>query len=275
MDLKLVTASAAELKALGDDIPEGYIAGWASTPDLDSYRDVVIPGAFDASINTRGLTGPKGIKLLINHDWAKVGGAIKVLETRNGKLWIEAQLNLAISYAKDTYEAIKSAGGLSFSVGFFLQDYNIRQDANGRDYFELVRGDLFEVSVVPFPANEEATMEFYKSMDISPSDLRNLSEDDEETLTTLADFEKLLVSTGLVKSRNEAKLVTLAAKANAHLFEVKQKEEIPPAVEPEAIQEPVTQGEPEAPVADEKSLQPLFDMTSRLKKAFSLSTQEG
>jgi len=258
----MTPASEAELKAIGDDLPEGYLAGWASTPDLDSYRDVVLPDAFQASINTRGLTGPKGIKLLLNHDWSKVAGVIKVLEYRNGKLWIEAQLNLEISYAKDAHEAIKSAQGLSFSVGFFLQDYNIRQDANGRDYFELVKGDLFEVSVVPFPANDEATMEFFKSAEIEYEGFGS-DADDEEVIETLAEFEKMLVSRGLVKSRNDARLLTLEVKEHSHLF-VRKKAE-PEQVEPEGKQDVV-----EAPVADE-SLQKMFSHTEALRKAFSLN----
>jgi HK97 family phage prohead protease len=245
LELNLRQASPEEWeavkKALGDEIPEGYIAGWASTPSLDSYRDVVMPGAFDEAIQTRGLTGPKGIKLLLNHDWAQVAGAIKVLEQRGNQLWIEAQLNLKISYAADMHEAIKSAGGLSFSVGFFLKEYNIRKDANDRDYFELVKGDLFEVSVVPFPANSDAVMEFYKSADIALEAMGvPLLEEEEGVCSTLAEFEKMLVSNGIVKSRNDARLVTLEVQQHAHLF-VKTKgnePEIQPAPTPKEEQEP-------------------------------------
>jgi len=196
---------------------------------------------------------------------------IKVLETRNGRLWIEAQLNLNISYAKDAHEAIKAAGGLSFSVGFFLQDYNIRQDANGRDYFELVRGDLFEVSVVPFPANEEATMEFFKSAEIVLTEMGVEVLDDDEGPASLADFEKMLVSNGLAKSRNDARLITLEVKNSVHLFMAKTKE---PAstVEPDQTQE--QQQGTEAPVA-EKSLSSIFETTSRLKSLLTPTTQEG
>lgn len=220
-------------KALGDEIPDGYIAGWASTMDLDSYRDVVVPGAFDASIKARGLTGPKGIKLLLNHNWTQLAGVIKVLETRQGKLWIEAQLNLDVEYVEDMYSNIKMIGGLSFSVGFFLQEYNIRQDEQNRDYFELVKGDLFEVSVVPFPANSEAVMEFVKSSELDMKDLADGlgddddddDEEDEEDFvepTTIAEFEKMLVNNGLVKSRNDARLITLEVKQVVHLFVTKE-----------------------------------------------------
>jgi HK97 family phage prohead protease len=175
--LKFEPASDIEMKSLavGENVPDGYVAGWASTPDLDSYRHVVKTGAFDESIALRGLNGPKGVKLLMGHDWEKVAGLIKVLETRKKKLWIEAQLNLNISYARDLYEATKMVGGLNFSVGFMLQDYQIKEDANEAEYLEIKSGDLFEVSIVPFPGNEEATMEFIKSRQAKEEE----SDDDE------------------------------------------------------------------------------------------------
>jgi HK97 family phage prohead protease len=269
LELNLQQASPEEWeavkKALGDEIPEGYVAGWASTPSLDSYRDVVVPGAFDASIATRGLTGPKGIKLLLNHDWAQVAGVIKVLEQRGNKLWIEAQLNLKISYAADMYEAIKSTGGMSFSVGFFLQEYNIRKDANDRDYFELVKGDLFEVSIVPFPANSDAIMEFYKSADIVLEAMGvPLLEEEDNICSTLAEFEKMLVSNGIVKSRNDARLVTLEVQQHAHLF-IKTK-----VSEPEPVTTPKEEQEPEALMAEETEAS-IKSSLEGLRKAFTLT----
>jgi hypothetical protein len=44
MQVKFMPATEAELKELGEDLPAGYIAGWASTPDLDSYRHIVKAG---------------------------------------------------------------------------------------------------------------------------------------------------------------------------------------------------------------------------------------
>lgn len=198
--VKFSPASELELKALGDDIPDGYVAGWASTPDLDLYRHVVEFGAFKESISTRGIAGPKGIKFLTNHDWEKVAGVIKVLEYRGDKLWIEAQFNLSISYAKDAYEACKMNGGLNFSVGFMLEDYSFKKDNNDREYLHITKGDLFEVSCVPFPGNEDAVMTYVKGREAASAP------------KTLAEFEKSLVAKGLVKGRNEAHTVTLAVK---------------------------------------------------------------
>lgn len=227
-----------------------------------------MPGAFDASIGKRGLNGPKGIKLLLNHDWTQLAGVIKVLETRNGQLWIEAQLNLDVGYVRDMYSNIKLLDGLSFSVGFFLQDYNIRQDAQSRDYFELVKGDLFEVSVVPFPANSEAVMEFVKFNEPELIDMAKEFddyEDDEDCFvepSTIAEFEKMLVSNGLVKSRNDARLITLEVKQVSHLFMTKDMNA--PTEKPEQASH-----EKEAPVAEsvvQKALQELSAMKSILQK---------
>lgn len=231
-----------------------------------------MPGAFDASIKARGLTGPKGVKLLLNHNWTQLAGVIKVLETRQGRLWIEAQLNLDVEYVEDMYSNIKMIGGLSFSVGFFLQEYNIRQDDQNRDYFELVKGDLFEVSVVPFPANSEAIMEFVKFNEPELLDLQDgMGEDDDDDdneddfvePATIAEFEKMLVSNGLVKSRNDARLITLEVKQVAHLFVTKE-------MSAPAGKQNSASHEVKAPVAEsavQKALKMFSEMKSILPKS--------
>lgn len=209
------------LKELGtEELPAGYIAGWASTPDIDSYNHKVVTGAFSESIAKRGLNGPKGIKLLIGHMWNQVGGSIKKLEYRGSRLWIEAQLALDIGYVNDAYKAAKILGGTNFSVGFMLQDYEFKETANGDEYLQINRGDLFEVSVVPFPGNEEATMTFIKSAD-------GASEDDEdEALPTVSEFEKALVRSDLVKTRVQAHEIVKMIKANLVLFTPSKEEPV-------------------------------------------------
>lgn len=219
-----------ELRAVGD-IPEGYVAGWASTSGLDLYGDVVMEGAFSTSIRERGLKGPRAIKLLLGHNWDQLAGIITVLEYRQRSsrdaekaLWIEAQMNLEISYVKDAYLGAKMLGGINFSVGFMLQDYEFKEDdAGGFEYLQINRGELFEVSIVPFPGNEEATMDFIKD---APDD------EDVDVLGTpesISEFEKALMATGIVKCRNHAKAITLAVKRSPHLFQKKAEE---PAASP-------------------------------------------
>lgn len=207
VDLIFTAATPDEIKAIGDDLPEGYIAGWASTPDLDRGNDIVKTGAFDESIRVRGLQGPKSVKLLLNHERDRGAGEIIKLETRQGRLWMEAQMNLEITYVRDAYLAAKSAGGYSFSVGFRKEEWAWRVDETvDEEYLEIVKADLWEVSVVPFPMNEECIMTFIKS---------------DDTIDTLGDFERFIVSKGLVKSRNMARQITLAVKESHHLFQPK------------------------------------------------------
>ena len=205
--LTLDRAAPDAVKA-ADDKPDGYIAGWASTPGMDHYRHIVVPGAFDASIKERGLGGPRGVKLLAGHDWNRIAGRIEVLETRGDGLWLEAQMELGISYANDLYKAASFNGGLNFSVGFDLQDYCFKEDDDGTEYLRIDRGDLFEVSVVAFPANEECTMAVVKSLfdarDAVPS--------------SIGDFERRLVELGHVPSRNAAQRIVREIKACPDVF---------------------------------------------------------
>lgn len=167
LNLNFVAASLEEMtKAIGPDTPEGYIAGWASTKDRDLYNHEVVAGAFQQAIDMRGLSGPRGIKLLLDHEWTRPAGVITVLEYRRGNLWMEAQMNLDVEYARERWQMLKMMGGANFSVGFMLQDYDIveREIDGDEDWFlRINRGDLFEVSIVLFPGNEACEMTFVKA----------------------------------------------------------------------------------------------------------------
>jgi HK97 family phage prohead protease len=203
--------------AAGENIPDGFIKGIASTPATDAYGHKVLPGAFTKSINTKGLSGPRGIKLLAGHDWHKPAGVINRLETVGQALQLEAQMNLNVSYVKDLYEVAKQNNGLSFSVGFILEDFEFvdQEKAVDNEFLIIKSGDLMEVSIVCFPACAEAEMSFIKQ---SPN--------------TLAEFEKALVAEGICKSRNEANRITLAVKKSVHLFHGKTPQEAARVIEP-------------------------------------------
>lgn len=238
-------ASTEELKALGDNLPDGFVAGWASTPDLDSYGHVVATGAFTRAIAERGLSGPLGIKLLIGHNWDQLGGVIKKLEYRGDSLWIEAQLELELSYARDAYIQAKMLGGLSFSVGFFLKEYTWdTTDDPEIEFLHIKRGDLFEVSVVVFPGNDQAQMQFVKDGGPEP--------------TTAAELERRLVAKGLTKNRSDAHRIILEMKQYGHLVNDK--------IIPATVLKDVT---PPLPVLDAKALDTLGDLVAKMKAVFN------
>lgn len=157
------------------------ISGWASTPDIDHAGHIVRPDAFTASIKRRGLSGPQGIKLLAQHDNHKVVGRITALEPSAHGLWLQGYIEDEISYGKDLALASEAAGGLSFSVGFFPQDADLLRKGD-YEYLEIIRGDLFEVSVVTFPCNDYACMTSYEKRRVNtPKNDKHLAQVDAMT----------------------------------------------------------------------------------------------
>lgn len=183
------------------EIPDGFISGTASTPSVDLHGHRVLPGAFDEAIKNRGFEGGQGIKLLAYHDRTKVAGMIKQLQTVNDRLKIAANLFLNVGYVKDLYEVSKQTKGLNFSVGFKLQDFKFVDDEKDGDILVVEKGDLIEVSIVAFPAQPEAKMEFIKSVD-SPSE-----------------FEKALIANGWAMSRREAHQLMQLCRNSIHLLD--------------------------------------------------------
>jgi HK97 family phage prohead protease len=150
-----MTLATLDRATTAESVDVARISGVASSPAPDSYNHIVRVGAFDRSIRARGLTGPKGIKLLLGHDHTKVAGVITSLRTVGDALRIEADLNLRVSYVRDAYEIIKQNSGLSFSVGFKLEDFE-----ETKTHLIIKQGDLHEVSIVSFPACVDAVMDF-------------------------------------------------------------------------------------------------------------------
>lgn len=140
------------------------VEGWASTPARDHALDVVMPTAFERSIRKYGLSGPKGIKLLSQHDRSLPIGRIKELDIRAGGLWMVADIDESISYAADLAKAIRANDGLSYSIGYRVSEGDVEFVDQGLDSYFLIKNlDLFEVSVVTFPCNDDCVMSFPKS----------------------------------------------------------------------------------------------------------------
>ena len=65
------------------------------------------------------------------------------------------------------HSVIRHSGGLSFSVGFRLEEFDVIEDKNlkpGEPWLIISKGDLLETSIVTFPALAEATMDMAKSL---------------------------------------------------------------------------------------------------------------
>lgn len=133
----------------------GTFSGYGSVFGVeDSYGDVVMQGAFEASLKQ------KMPAMLWQHNRHEpIGVYTHVYEDTHG-LYVEGQLLIDDDPLARRAHAHLKAGSISgLSIGFNLKDYEYD---NQLDVFKLTEIDLWEVSLVTFPANEESRVETVK-----------------------------------------------------------------------------------------------------------------
>lgn len=137
------------------DLEEGVISGYASVfGNVDSYGDIVVEGAFSKSIEKIKKTG-KVIPVFYGHNMedprANIGSVTELYEDGRG-LFFRAQLDLSgDTYGRLVYAQLKDGRLDSLSFGFSVID-----GASTEAGYELRELELYEISVVPIPANQEA-----------------------------------------------------------------------------------------------------------------------
>jgi len=136
-------------------LAQGYIKGVATSPKVDSYDDIIAIGAFQASIVSRGVTGPTGIKMLAQHRSDMPIGNWTKLEYSGDRLLCEGQLDLTDKHGQTYHNYVKKDMVGSLSVGFRTQERTYNEDTYVRT---ITKGDLREISLVTFPANEDAVV---------------------------------------------------------------------------------------------------------------------
>lgn len=147
-----------ELKALSDD---GTFEGYASVFDVeDDMRDVVAAGAFKKSLAAHRKAG-RMPALLWQHDRAEpIGGWLDVREDATG-LYVKGRLFIAdIPRARQAHALLKGGGLSGLSIGFRTVQAEIDENTGIRKLIEI---DLFEVSLVTFPALESARVHSVKT----------------------------------------------------------------------------------------------------------------
>ena len=140
------------------DEDTGKISGYFSTYDRipDSYGDVVAPGAFAETIEKRKKSGHP-FPLCWNHDLDQIIGAIypeDIKETEKGPL-MEASF-FDTTLAQEKRALVKSGVVYQFSFAYDILEAGPTTLDNDVEAFELKKLELFEVSIVPIPANPRA-----------------------------------------------------------------------------------------------------------------------
>jgi uncharacterized protein len=138
----------------GSGVFEGYASLFGRR---DQQGDVVVAGAFSASLRVKGVTG---IRMLFQHNPAEPVGTWVDIEERPRGLWVRGRLNLDVQRGRELL-ALLDAGGLDgLSIGF--KTIRARNDRI-RGTRQLLAVDLWEISLVTFPMLDGARVSKVKS----------------------------------------------------------------------------------------------------------------
>lgn len=137
-----------DVKAVGDD---GIIEGYASAFGVvDSYNEVVEPGAFTASLVESKRKG-RSIKMLWQHDSGQPIGVWDDLAEDSKGLWVKGRiLKDASRLAAEAYGLLKGGALDELSIGYRTIQTEPHDDKQG--VLRLLKLDLREVSLVTFGA---------------------------------------------------------------------------------------------------------------------------
>ena len=150
------------LRKSADDTEKdtGTISGYFSTYDRipDSYGDVIAPGAFTDTIKAREESGHP-FPLCWNHDLDQIIGKVDSIEdTEKGPLMTASFFDTPL--AQEKREIVKSGVVYQFSFAYDVQGWErpTAEEERAGIMNVLTKLDLFEVSIVPIPANQNAVM---------------------------------------------------------------------------------------------------------------------
>lgn len=142
-----------------DGMPEGVFTGYASIfGNIDSYGDMVQPGAFTQTLADWAASG-NTIPVLWGHDqgdpFSNIGGVLEAVEDDRG-LRITATLDLGDPKAAKVYRLLKGRRVSQMSFAYDVVEGHEAHSAELGEYYSLDVLKLYEVSVVPIGANQQA-----------------------------------------------------------------------------------------------------------------------
>lgn len=148
---------------LKEDLP-GTFTGYASVfGKLDLQNDIVDAGAFARTLHHRGSK----FKLLWQHNRETPIGTVEVEEDKRGLKVTKGEIFTGAAPTDYAYLMLKKGGVDSMSIGFRTVKDELDRNTGVRHLKEI---DLWEVSLVTFPANERARVATVKSLDaLSPA----------------------------------------------------------------------------------------------------------
>jgi len=139
----------------------GAFYGYASVFFVrDSQGDIVLPGAFRQSL----LDGARTVPLLWQHRPDAPIGIVADLKEDDVGLYIAGQLNMDVAQAREAYALLASGAPDGLSIGYEVEESRFDPDTGAR---LLMSVKLWEISLVTFPANDEARVTAVKHSDMA------------------------------------------------------------------------------------------------------------
>lgn len=147
------------IKSVSDS---GEFEGYGSVFGVeDSYGDVVVRGAFAASLAKWQEKG-RLPALLWQHNMSEPIGIYTEMREDDTGLFVKGRLLIdADPLAKRAHGHMKAGSLSGLSIGYMLDDYDYDKE---KGIWILKAIDLWEVSLVTFPANDEARISDVKSL---------------------------------------------------------------------------------------------------------------
>lgn len=168
-----------ELKSISED---GTFTGYGSVYGVkDSYDEIVEPGAFTESLAVR-----KPALLWQHRSGEPIGVYLEIKEDSIG-LHVTGKLALKTQRGAEAYELMKMGAVSGLSIGFQTREDSYDKVTGIRT---LKKVDLWEVSLVTFPANDSARVQRVKTF---------------EEMKSINEIEDCLRDAGF--SRTEAKAI--------------------------------------------------------------------
>ena len=162
----------------------GEISGYFSTYDRipDAYGDVIAPGAFTETIKAR-KEGGHPFPLCWNHDLDQIVGMVdpeNIIDDEKGPLMTASFFDTPL--AQEKRALVKSGVVFQFSFAYDVLEAGPVTLEDGVKANELRKLDLFEVSIAPIPANQNAVMTEIKSDEPEIKSGRRNRKSDEDTI---------------------------------------------------------------------------------------------
>ena len=177
------------------DEETGMIAGFFSTYDKtpDSYGDIIEPGAFTETFKKREETGHP-FPLCFNHDFSAVIGSVNSIEDQEKGPYIEAGF-LDTQLAQDVRKMVRSGAIWQFSFAYDVLEGRAPTKEEKAEGIEnvLTKLDVYEISIVTVPANQNAVATEVKSVEPETKQGKRNSKADEDVIRQIRDLAQSLL----------------------------------------------------------------------------------